>query len=131
MTPEQKLKWAILTRIEAWAKKAALPFPCDDVDERYDEASAADVGLGGAEEEVRCGEVETELKTEWNRNYESKAVAMQFPDRSWVGWTYWYGGGKHGDPASIEWMSEAYDLDCVEKEVTVTQRTFTLRTAEG
>jgi hypothetical protein len=31
-------------------------------------------------------------------------------DGSWVGWTYWYGGGKHGEPGSIKWVEDAYDV---------------------
>lgn len=131
MTPIQKLKWAVLARMALWAHLPAPAYPCDDVDEQYDEASNAADGIEDAKEEVRCGGVETGLKAEWDRNYESKSVAMQFPDGSWVGWTYWYGGGKHGDPSGIEWMDEAHDLDCSEKEVTIMERTFTRRAVEG
>ena len=49
------------------------------------------------------------------------------PDGSWVGWTYWYGGGKHAEPEVMDWMGEAYPLDCVEEEKMVTVRTFTKR----
>ena len=71
------------------------------------------------------GEVETDISTEWSRHYESNGVASRMPDGSWVGWTYWYGGGKHGEPGAIDWMSEAYDLDVVEEEKIVIVRTFT------
>ena len=47
------------------------------------------------------------------------------PDGSWVGWTYWYGGGKYGEPEAIDWMDDAYDLACTEEEKVVTVRTFT------
>ena len=73
--------------------------------------------------------METGLKCEWSRHYESKAVAMKFPDGSWVGWTYWYGGGKHGEPSSIEWMDDAYDVDCHEEEKMVVVQTFKAREA--
>lgn len=29
------------------------------------------------------------------------------------------------EPEAVKWMDDAYDLDCEEKQVTVTQRTFT------
>ncbi len=58
-------------------------------------------------------------------HYESEEVAAQMEDGVWVGWTYWHGGGKFGDPASIPWMEHAYFLDCIEKEVVTVVQTFT------
>lgn len=75
--------------------------------------------------EFREGEVETKLPCDYSRHYESKSVAAKIPDGSWVGWTYWYGGGKHGEPEAIDWMEDAYDLDVVEEEKLVIVRTFT------
>lgn len=74
--------------------------------------------------EMREGAIETGLPCEHSRHYESKSVAAQASDGSWGGWTYWYGGGKHGEPESIDWMNEAYDLDCKEEEKLVVVRTF-------
>lgn len=74
--------------------------------------------------EVREGEVETNLSCDYSRNYESKAVAARLPDGSWVGWTYWYGGGKHSSPSSIDWINHAYDVSCIEEEKLVIVRTF-------
>ena len=128
MTPEQKLKWAVLDVAARWKKEPEPSFPCDNVDEMYSELIEAD-GHWDAEAEVRGGDVETGLKCEWSRHYESKAVAMKFPDGSWVGWTYWYGGGKHGEPSSIEWMDDAYDVDCHEEEKMVVVQTFKAREA--
>ena len=71
--------------------------------------------------EVREGEVETEIECEYSRHYESKSVASKILGR-WVGWIYWYGGGKHADPNSI--AIEPYFLDCVEEEKTVIVKTF-------
>lgn len=76
--------------------------------------------------EFRGGyDVVTEIPCETSRHYESQSVAARLDDGTWVGWTYWYGGGKHGDPGSINWMSEAYYLDCVEKQEVKTVRYFT------
>jgi hypothetical protein len=50
---------------------------------------------------------------------------MQMPDGTWVGWTYWYGGGKHGEPSAMPWIEDAYNLDCKEERVMMTKRTFT------
>ena len=63
-----------------------------------------------AECEVRGSGVPTGLPCDYSRHYESKAVAAEMLDGSWVGWTYWYGGGKHSDPGSVPWMEDAYDV---------------------
>lgn len=70
--------------------------------------------------EFRCGEYKTELPALYNRNYESFSVASRMFDGSYVGWTYWYGGGKHGCPEEIDWMSDAYNVSFTEKEVIST-----------
>jgi hypothetical protein len=118
MTPEQKLKWAVLQRTDH-----AVPYPCEDIDERYAKIVEEDLHWD-ARAEVRGGDVETGLQCDWSRHYESKSVAMSFPDGSWVGWTYWFGGGKHGEPEAIDWIPDAYDLDCKEEEKLVVVRTF-------
>lgn len=123
MTPEQKLKWAILARVAQWNDKIAPDYPCSDIDEQYDEL----VSQGNhwdAKEEVRSGGVETGLDCDFSRHYESKAVAMKMPDGSWVGWVYWYGGGKHGEPGAVDWMEYAYNLECKEEEKLITVTTF-------
>ena len=77
-----------------------------------------------ARSEVRSSGIETGLPCKGSCHYESESVAAKMPDGSWVGWTYWYGGGKYGEPESIDWMDDAYDLDCAEEEKVVTVRTF-------
>ena len=123
MTPEQKLKWAVLARVAACEGVPAPAYPCDDVDARHD--ALEEGARQDARNDVRCGGVKTDLPCDFSRHYESKAVAMRFPDGSWVGWTYWYGGGKHGEPAAMGWMDDAYDVDCHEEEKMVVVRTFT------
>lgn len=76
------------------------------------------------EEEFRGSGEETTIPCPGSRNYESKSVARKLQDGSWVGWCYWYGGGKHGEPGAIPWMDEAYDLDVTETEKLVTVREF-------
>lgn len=124
MTPQQKIKHLVLS---AHAKLYAEPereVTAENIDEVYEEAEGDDYGLQDARSEVRGGEVETGLPCEWSRHYESKSVAARAPDGSWVGWTYWYGGGKHGEPESIDWIEHAYDLTCIEEQKVVTVRTF-------
>jgi hypothetical protein len=44
-------------------------------------------------------------------------------DGSYVGWTYWYGGGKHGEPESVPWMEHAYEVEM--REETRVVKVFT------
>ena len=49
-----------------------------------------------------------------SRHYETESMARQMDDESWVGWTRYYGGGKHGEPWSVDWISGAYDVEMTE-----------------
>lgn len=95
----------------------------ETVDEQYQMLRDAEIHWD-YECDFREGECETNIPSEWSRHYESKSVAMKCSDGSWVGWTYWYGGGKHGDPGSIEWMEDAYNLEVTETEKLVVVREF-------
>ncbi len=123
MKPEQKLKWAMLVQVANWKSEPVPVVTKDDVDELYD-ALVESGQHWDAKSEMREGDVETGLPCQYSRHYESKSVAAKMPDGSWVGWTYWYGGGKHGEPEAIDWMEEAYSLDCKEEEKLVIVRTF-------
>ncbi|GAB2471832.1 hypothetical protein GCM10027082_24150 [Comamonas humi] len=130
MTPAQKLKLAILMKAASWGE-IALPeeVNADNVDALYDEHDI-DYGLQDAREEIRNTGTLTNIEdqTPWARglsDFESESLARQASDGSWVGWTRWYGGGKYAEPSSIPWIEHAYELTCEEKQVTVTQRTFT------
>lgn len=126
MTPEQKIKHLILNRRAELADESAPVVTAENVDDLYEEAETNDDGnLQDARNEVRCSGIETGLGCDWSRHYESNAVAAQAPDGSWVGWTYWYGGGKHGEPEAIDWIEDAYDVACAEEQKMVTVRTFT------
>lgn len=125
MTPEQKIKHAVLLRYESWNDDVNFPeITAANVDDLYGATDGDDYELQDARNEIRGGAVETGIKCDWSRSYESKAVAAKMPDGTWVGWTYWYGGGKHGEPEAIDWMDEAYDLTVAEEEKVVTVRTF-------
>ena len=123
MTPEQKLKHLILIR---HAELSDEPAPENITAENVDELYEAIDEPWDARSEVRGGEVETGRPSPSSRHYESKSVAAKAPDGSWIGWTYWYGGGKHGEPEGIDWIEYAYALNCVEEEVTITRQTFSL-----
>jgi hypothetical protein len=129
MTPEQVLRSAVLEQVAEWIKgdeevTLVLEGPFD-TQEKIDAAFEAieehglDDSVSEAESELRGSYThETGIDCEWSRHYESKAVAKQFGDK-WVGWTYWYGGGKYGEPESVEWMEDAYFVDAKEETKVV------------
>lgn len=123
MTPVQKIKWAILAKSAEFIKGEAPPYPCENVDALYDEMVERDLHWD-AREEIRVGGIETGLHSEYSRHYESIAVAMKMPDDSWVGWTYFYGGGKYGQPEGQEWIANSYDVKCKEEVKTIVVKTF-------
>lgn len=125
MTPSQKLKHLILIRHDAMESDFVLPeVTAENVDALYDAADKDGCGLQDAREEVRGGEVVTDLRTPSSRHYEAKPVAANV-NGSWIGWTYWYGGGKHAEPEAVDWIEDAYDLHVTEETKTVVVQTFT------
>lgn len=125
MTACQKLKAEIIAKAHA-AGDVPDGLSLDDIDAAYDELMESDC-IQECELEFREGTVETGIEVPYGplcRYYESKSVARQMSDGSWVGWTYWFGGGKHGDPDAIEWMQDAYYLDVTETEKLVVVREF-------
>lgn len=123
MTPTQKIKWAILAKVAEWNNATLVPITADNVDDLYEQLEEADAHWD-AKNEIREGEFETSLPCDQSRHYECKAVAAQMPDGSYVGWDYWFGGGKYGEPEGIEWMDDAYSVECLEEEKMMIVRTF-------
>lgn len=113
MTPEQRIKRHILK--EAIEDNDDLNWDGELTAENVDEAWQTVLSDNEAHwdyvSEFRGSGECTELPSQWSRYYEAKEKARQLSDGTWVGWTYWYGGGKFGDPESIDWMSEAYELE--------------------
>ncbi len=124
MSPTHKIMLAIINLAHAGGVKFDKPevITAENIDAVYEAYKDAD-GYG-YEGEFREGTIETDVPSEHSRHYESKSVAHKMDDGSWVGWTYWYGGGKHGDAQSIDWMQYAYDLDVTERQEMVTVRTW-------
>lgn len=123
MKPEFKIKYCILAqywRVEQDEEISPnlTQLRVEELWEEYEEE------LYDYVYEFREGEVQTNIDADYSRHYESYSVAAKCPDGSWVGWTYWYGGGKHGEPEAIDWMEHSYDLDCVEEEKLVVVQTF-------
>lgn len=122
MKPETKLKYAILDLAATWNDEV---LPDNLTEEQVEEYWEDSEYLEDAISEIRCSGIETGLPGQYSRHYESEEVAVQCPNGDWVGFTYWHGGGKHGEPEAIDWMEYAYDLDCVEEEKLVVVQTFT------
>ena len=135
MTPVQKIKHAIIRRAAAYSGDTLLgvEITSDTVDVLYENLRGDD-GWSDSMQEA-CNEIrgsfdcETNLSTPCSRHYETKAVAKMMEDGTWVGWTYYYGGGKWGCPEEVEWIRDAYDLDVTEEQVMQTVRTFKKREA--
>jgi len=130
MTPVQKLKQIILqSAINLGDIPKTVVVAPENVDSLYEEHYDA---TQDARQEIRYGECKTTLSTQYNselrgahRNYECDEVAMQCDDGTWIGWTYWHGGGKHSEPTAIPWVEYAYALECKEEEKMVIVRSFT------
>lgn len=121
MTPEQKYIQLIISHHLKIRDDVVLDINnIDEVVDFYLNDEKAD--LCDSEEVIRQGQWETDIEADWSRHYESKSVAAQALDSSFIGWTFWYGGGKHGCPREMGF--DIYDLDCVEEEKLVTIRTF-------
>ena len=127
MQPTTKLYATLLIDAkENWGvaiKKDILSLTEEEISDLYQELEEDGLVQDPASE-FRSGEVNTDIPCDWSRTYESKSVAAKMFDGSWVGWTYWYGGGKYGNSEEIDWTSDAYDLDCKEEEKLVVVRTF-------
>lgn len=129
MTPEQKIKRDIL--LAAAKQEPAIndldlekTLTAENIDDTfYDLQNSYDL-VGEQAEEFRSSGEDTGIDCQFSRHYESKAVATKLTDGTWVGWTYWYGGGKHGEPEAVDWMDEAYELDVTEEEKLVVVRSF-------
>lgn len=125
MTATQLIKLEILQTNEELADfmvgKEVTP---DNIDEIYREASDVHDYIQDEENEFRCsGEPTPEIRAPFSRHYECDAVARQVSGGQWVGWHYWHGGGKHGEPEAVEWMDDAYLLEITGTE-TVVRHTF-------
>ena len=121
MTAGQVLNAAILDELANCEELKSIikgPFDTQEkIDTAFEEIENAHLDdlVADAESELRDSYThETDLPCEDCRHYESMSVARKFGDK-WVGWTYWYGGGKHGEPESVEWMEEAYFVDVKEE----------------
>jgi len=79
-----------------------------------------------SEQEIMQGDWETDIQADYSRYCETKSVAVKDNAGNFIGFTKYYGGGKHFD--SYAWydtsIENAYYLTCEEKEVLTIQRTW-------
>ena len=123
MTAQQKVKALILMRYRQWGNTVP-ELTKETIDATWQKLQEMD-NVRDAMNDIRSGSDITGLPDrQWSRNYESDEVGAKLPDGSWVGWTHWHGGGKHGEPEAIDWISDAYDITCTEEQKMVTVRSF-------
>jgi len=117
LTAPQKLKQWIIAKTFPKLRVLATPEEIDEIWEADTLGDEDDVqeALRQKMDELRSGEHNTELPADYNRHYESRAVASEMLDGTYVGWTYWYGGGKHGEPEAMEWVEDAYDVEMTQE----------------
>lgn len=133
MTPEQKLKWAILLKA-AYLYDTEKPVVTDDnVDALYAELVEQRLHFEPRDEVRQSGinsGLDRTVDFRVSRYFEHREVAAKMPDGSWVGWTFLHGGGKHSEPAAVEWMADAYALDHRQETKTVIIHKFTMASPE-
>lgn len=127
LTPTQLIKKAIVQRInERNYDDFRQPVEtAEQIEAAFDLAVENDLHWDW-ENEVRESGIETELSADafWSRHYEVEIRALLI-DNQYVAYPFYYAGGKHGQPESVDWMKDAFFVDCEEKQVTITQKTFT------
>lgn len=130
-TAPQELKREILLsaiKSEAIELDPSLITP-ETVDGLYD-SNNDDYELQDEINDMRYGGTNTGIdRGIRSRHYECEEVAKQMQSGKWVGFTYWHGGGKHGEPESIDWIDDAYFVNVTEEEKVVTVRTFAMEPA--
>jgi hypothetical protein len=61
-----------------------------------------------------CGDQSFIKSNKCSRYYDNYEVARILDingEKIAVGWTYWFGGGKYGEPESVDWLDDAYFCD--------------------
>ena len=102
MTPAQRIKQEILQKALKENSGLMRDFEFDfgapeitaeNIDKIYEEILINNSAHYDYEDEFRESGEDTNISSDYSRHYESKYVARQLADGTWVGWTYWYGGG--------------------------------------
>lgn len=125
MTAQQLIRKAILLKAVDFENIEPFNQSLDGagIDKLYESYNEYDE-LNDPKNEIRYGQVEANLNPiTWSRSYEIDVRAMKIDD-VWVAWDFYYGGGKHGEPESFDWISNARIVNCEEIQVMTTQYDF-------
>jgi hypothetical protein len=128
LTAAQKAKYLVLVDVNRLRDSELPPFTSGgDIDAHYQHEHENDDGyFQDGRNEARNGIEAPEIDTPSSNHYEVDAHVGKLPDGSYVGWWFYYGGGKHGQPEyAIDWVSDAFDVHHKAEEITTTKHTFT------
>lgn len=124
VSAEWAIRAEILARITDLDRDVLAQFNEEELDDLWDRTcDSNDDDMYDEMYQFRSDGEETNLPAPSSRHYEADQVACQTPF-GWVSWTYWYGGGKHGNPEEIDWIEDAFYVDCFEEEKLVVVREF-------
>lgn len=112
LTPHQKIKQLLVFMVTG--EKYDSPEDINNQLENCDTDTLSDT-----ENWLRRGTEDTLIPCDSSRHYSSKSVAEKMLDDTWVGWTYWFGGGKYSESQSVPWMEDAYDVTFTEETKVV------------
>lgn len=128
LTPSQKCKYLVLAKLFDWRAAELPPFTSGaDIDAHYQNEYENDGGqFQDARNETREGTEAPEITdTPPSRHYEIDANVGKLPDGTFVGWWYWHGGGKTGEPEAYDWVGNAFAVTHISEVITTTKYTFT------
>lgn len=106
---------------------------CLNPEEYFKEDFYRDTFYDITNEMRELGEEHNDLLKEPSRHFEIDYYVREFTGvtengkiiSKWIGWNYYYGGGKHAYPEDIDWIPDAEFVKVKSEEVvTVIKRTF-------
>lgn len=93
-------------------------YPEEFGDKTQEEIEDSDYYQDYLEEFRQSGERSFIKSSDFSRHYENEEVARVLDiggEKVAVGWTYWTGGGKYGEPQTMPWLERAYFCDCTQE----------------
>lgn len=119
VSAEWAIRAEILARITGLDRDVLAQFNEEELDDLWDRTcDSNDDDIYDELYQFRSDGEETNLPAPSSCHYEADQVACQTPF-GWVSWTYWY-----GNPEEIDWIEDAFYVDCFEEEKLVIVREF-------